>query len=104
MPIRRRTRPPRHSFPRAQSLRHDVSLHGDIPEMLSTTSPTLKSVEAVIGETEPTAHLLVIAAKACTPCHRDARWASCASCGTASRVVGVQRHADARCHDAQHPL
>ena len=91
MPIRRRTRPPRHSFTRAQSLRHDVSLDGDIPEFLAATSPTRKSVKPVIGETEATALSLVGAAEACTHCHRDVRWTSCASCGTARRFLVVQR-------------
>ena len=45
----------------------------DLLEMLVKTSPTLTSVEALIDETEPTAHSLEGTGVARAPRHRDAR-------------------------------
>ena len=82
---------PRDPLPPGRSFGATMVPDYDLLEMLVTTSPTLTSVEALIDETEPTTHSLGGAAEAFTPCHRDTRWASCASCGTARRVLGVQR-------------
>ena len=91
---------PCHSFPRAQSLRHDVSLDGDIPEFLAATSPTRKSVKPVIERPKPP-HIRLSAQLRLAPLATET-FAGLAAPVAEPPVVSLWYNE--RYHDTQHPL